>query len=66
MGIQELLIEMIIEIIWDKLGVKIFTAEIIYHLFDQFTAYMEEIRAARRAAASQLAVFPCTFKLLKW
>ena len=24
----------------DDLGVRIFTADIIYHLFDQFTAYM--------------------------
>ena len=50
----------------EKLGVRIFTAEIIYHLFDQFTAYMDEIRSARRAAASELAVFPCTLKMLKW
>ena len=27
----------------DKEGVRIFSAEIIYHLFDQFTAYCEVI-----------------------
>ena len=32
----------------DELGVKIFTADIIYHLFDQFTAYMGDIREERK------------------
>ena len=34
-----------------KTGVKIFTADIIYHLFDQFTAYVEEIQREEREAA---------------
>ena len=42
----------------DKSGVKIFTAEIIYHLFDQFTKWMTEIKAQRKANAKE-AVFPC-------
>lgn len=32
-------------------GVKIFTADIIYHLFDQFTAYVKQIRSAEQEAA---------------
>jgi translation initiation factor 5B len=27
----------------DEVGVRIFTADIIYHLFDQFTAYMTKV-----------------------
>jgi translation initiation factor IF-2 len=41
------------------LNVKIFTAEIIYHLFDKFTAYMADVRKAQQEKASLLAVYPC-------
>ena len=27
----------------DQVGVKVFTADIIYHLFDQFTAYLKQV-----------------------
>ena len=40
------------------MGVKIFTADIIYHLFDQFTAYLEEIKNKKREAMSNLLVYP--------
>eukprot|EP00798_Chlamydomonas_sp_ICE-L_P031196 gene31196-6343_t len=44
----------------EEMGVKIFTADIIYHLFDQFTTMkIEEQEAARLTA-----VFPCTLKIL--
>jgi translation initiation factor 5B len=43
--------------------VKIFTAEIIYHLFDQFTAYLKGIMETRRAAAEAVAVYPCVLKI---
>lgn len=44
--------------------VKIFSAEIIYHLFDQFTAYMNNLREARKTEASNVVVFPCVLKIL--
>ena len=27
----------------DQMGVRVFTADIIYHLFDQFTAYLKQV-----------------------
>ncbi|DAZ96994.1 TPA: hypothetical protein N0F65_011909 [Lagenidium giganteum] len=48
----------------NELGVRIFTADIIYHLFDQFTAYMDNFRAARREEFAEVAVFPCVLKIL--
>lgn len=47
-----------------EMNVKIMTAEIIYHLFDQFTAFMERINEERRAEASSVAVFPAIVKIL--
>eukprot|EP00924_Labyrinthula_sp_SR-Ha-C_P010862 snap_masked-scaffold_47-processed-gene-0.9-mRNA-1 protein AED:0.00 eAED:0.00 QI:0/-1/0/1/-1/1/1/0/871 len=46
-------------------GVKIFTAEIIYHLFDQFTAYMEDIKQMKKEKTKDLAVFPCILEIIK-
>jgi len=48
----------------EKMGVKIFTAEIIYHLFDKCTAYMEQIKSERRLATADTAVFPCILEIL--
>jgi translation initiation factor 5B len=50
----------------DHLGIKIMTAEIIYHLFDQFTAYINQYRNAQRQAAltSNDAVFPCLIEII--
>ncbi|KAG2422261.1 hypothetical protein HYH02_015465, partial [Chlamydomonas schloesseri] len=45
-------------------GVKIFTADIIYHLFDQFTAYVKQIRSAEQEAARFRAVFPVVMRIL--
>jgi len=47
-----------------KTGVKIFTADIIYHLFDQFTKHMDDFRQKQREANAGLAVFPCVLKIM--
>ncbi|ETV80280.1 translation initiation factor aIF-2 [Aphanomyces astaci] len=47
-----------------ELGVRIFTADIIYHLFDQFTAYMDNIRQLRREQFADVAVFPVVLKII--
>lgn len=48
----------------DKEGIKIFSAEIIYHLFDQFTAYCEEYKEKKREQYKHLAVYPCKLRIL--
>ncbi|EDW79505.2 uncharacterized protein Dwil_GK20375 [Drosophila willistoni] len=48
----------------DSLGVKIFQADIIYHLFDKFTAYREELKNKKREEFRSIAVFPCKLKIL--
>ncbi|XP_072941559.1 eukaryotic translation initiation factor 5B [Epargyreus clarus] len=48
----------------DQLGVKIFAADIIYHLFDKFTAYREELKQRKREEFKHIAVFPCKLKIL--
>ena len=46
------------------MGVKIFEAEIIYHLFDAFTKYLEELDGARREASRDEVVFPCVLEII--
>ena len=48
----------------EECHVRIFTAEIIYHLFDQFSAYMNGITESRKAEALAIAVYPCVLKIL--
>ncbi|ROW05669.1 hypothetical protein VMCG_05276 [Cytospora schulzeri] len=43
-------------------GVKIFTADIIYHLFDQFTKHMDDLLEKKKEDSKMLAVFPCVLK----
>jgi translation initiation factor 5B len=46
----------------DDQGIKIFTADIIYHLFDAFTKHMEEQLIRKKEESKMLAVFPCVLK----
>lgn len=46
----------------DDQGIKIFTADIIYHLFDAFTAHMAAIVERRKEESKMLAVFPAVLK----
>lgn len=48
----------------DSVGVKIFSADIIYHLFDKFKAYKEQLYNQRKEANKHLAVFPCKLRIL--
>ena len=44
-------------------GIQIFTAKIIYHLFDEFTEYVEKCRNERKADKGGKAVFPCILQV---
>ncbi|XP_029282562.1 LOW QUALITY PROTEIN: eukaryotic translation initiation factor 5B-like [Cottoperca gobio] len=48
----------------DSLGVRIFSAEIIYHLFDAFTKYREDYKKAKQEEFKHIAVFPAKLKIL--
>jgi translation initiation factor 5B len=48
----------------EELNVRIFKAEIIYHLFDQFSAFMNGLREERKAEAQANVVFPVILKIL--
>ncbi|KUJ10313.1 uncharacterized protein LY89DRAFT_257363 [Mollisia scopiformis] len=43
----------------DEQGIKIFTADIIYHLFDAFTKHMALIAEKKKEESKLDAVFPC-------
>lgn len=45
-----------------EIGVKIFTADIIYHLFDAFNKHMELIKEQKKEESKLLAVFPCVLR----
>lgn len=44
--------------------IKVFTANIIYHLTDFFTKYVNEVREERKIKEGKEAVFPCVFKTI--
>ena len=49
----------------EESGIKIFTARIIYHLFDEFTLYVKKCRDDRKGDEGQKAVFPCLLEMIK-
>lgn len=46
-------------------GIKIFTADIIYHLFDDFQKYQEDILEQRRREKVRDAVFPAVLNIVQ-
>jgi translation initiation factor 5B len=48
----------------NEMGVKIFSANIIYHLFDKYTAYMKELDEQKKKDAAPMAIFPCIVKMV--
>ena len=48
----------------DVAGVKIFSADIIYHLFDQFKAYTDNFKEEKKKEASEEAVYPCVLQIM--
>jgi len=48
----------------EECGVRIFKADIIYHLFDQFTAYMKGLEEQRKKDLAPQAVFPCILRIV--
>ena len=49
----------------EEQGVKIFNADIIYHLFDAFTDYQQKLMEQRRKDFLQDAIFPCVLNTLQ-
>ncbi|KAH3902859.1 probable Eukaryotic translation initiation factor 5B [Saccharomycodes ludwigii] len=49
----------------EEQGIRIFNADIIYHLFDSFTAYQEELKNKRREEYSSQAIFPCVLNTIQ-
>lgn len=45
--------------------IRIFNAEVIYHLFDSFTLYQEQLLEKRREENKANAIFPCVLKTIQ-
>mmetsp|Transcript_16381 Transcript_16381/g.39083 ORF Transcript_16381/g.39083 Transcript_16381/m.39083 type:complete len:998 (+) Transcript_16381:1-2994(+) len=46
------------------IGIPIYTAEIIYHLFDSFTKRVAAVKAKKKEEARKKALWPCVFKIV--
>lgn len=49
----------------EEQNIKIFNADIIYHLFDAFTAYQTKLLEQRRKEFMEYAVLPCVLKTIQ-
>ena len=47
-----------------ELGVRIFSADIIYHLFDHVTNYIKELRDKDSEIKRKEAIFPCIIRII--
>ncbi|KAG8972858.1 hypothetical protein FRC05_009497 [Tulasnella sp. 425] len=52
------------DILAREMGIRLFRADIIYHLFDAFTAYNAEMMEAKRRDAAPQAVWPCRLRTI--
>ncbi|PHZ12840.1 translation initiation factor eIF5B [Rhizopus microsporus ATCC 52813] len=48
----------------EELGIKVFTADIIYHLFDRFQEHFAQIAEQKRKDQADQVVFPCVLKMV--
>ncbi|KAJ4966232.1 hypothetical protein NE237_018081 [Protea cynaroides] len=48
----------------EETGVRIFIADIIYHLFDQFKHYIDNLKEEKKKEAAEEAVFPCVLQII--
>ena len=48
----------------DSSGIKIFTADIICHLFDKFEGYKEDLKQKAKDKHCHVAMFPCKLRIL--
>ncbi|XP_078601421.1 eukaryotic translation initiation factor 5B-like isoform X2 [Branchiostoma floridae x Branchiostoma japonicum] len=48
----------------DSLGIRIFTADIIYHLFDSFMKYRDDMKKQKQEELRHVAIFPCKLRIL--
>ena len=44
-------------------GVKVFTADIIYHLFDKFKQHLKDLNDERKLKEGKAANFPCVLQV---
>lgn len=48
----------------DSLGVRVFSADIIYHLFDQFMAFRDNLKKRKQEEFKHVKVFPCKLRVI--